>query len=51
MFRTNAVNKNEKNYNYNYKRHSMKVNALVVKQPLYFGKLILSVGKHLSGRC
>ena len=33
------------------KRHIMKVNALVVKQPLYSGKVILSVGKHLSGRC
>ena len=30
------------------KRHSMKVNALVVKQPLYSGKVIWSVGKHLK---
>ena len=49
MFRTNDVNKKEKK-NIS-KRHSMKVNALVVKQPLYSGKVILSVGKHLSGRC
>lgn len=44
MFRTNAVNKKEKK-NIS-KRHGMKVNASVVKQPLYSGKVILSVGKH-----
>ena len=46
MFRANAVNKKEKKNI--IKRHSMKVNALVVKQPLYSGKVIWSVGKHLK---